>query len=617
MVGETGGLDTERENIPAGSENPALEQLLGHVPRLTARVRGGRPVHRWLLGLVSLLGGLVFLTGIDWGLPSTEIDPYLFGGGEVWSGAALSEAVGAGTRWSSSQPSNIDVDATEMPAEESWIDLGDEAADRSGVLVRYRLYSHQPDEMTVFQAIRAMDPASGDFDPKMYQYGGGFLYPIAGLLKLGAVLGWIELTPEVGSYLDYPNWFARFYLVARGLVVFFGMLGVLAAYKLGAVLADHKAGVIAALLFVLMPITINMSHEAKPHLPAAVLTMWAVYAAIRYTQRRSAGWFLWLCVLSGLAVGMVPAAWSAVSIVVVAALAGGGSAGRVMGRLAGGVVLALATYLACNPYVAINAFENPDLLLGNMKNTGGMYALGSPLEGAGNVGRLVLEGAGPLLALGAILPLLGMAHRRSLIRVLLLGVPAVLVLGWMVAVGANQPGEFGRFAVFAEIALMLAVAVEISRVLRRNRVAGVVSLLIFAGSTGFFGLRYLQQYRLDSSTSGTRREAAAWVASALADDPGATVGFSREPAPFCVPAMDFSSGSFAYLNPRTTLGEVEDGPDWVISCEDRSPDVGDERGIYVAERVFRAPADWVGEYDTVISWANKPICVWRKQRSRS
>ena len=44
------------ENNRRSSENPALEQLLGHVPELSARKRGGSSMYRWLLGILSTFG---------------------------------------------------------------------------------------------------------------------------------------------------------------------------------------------------------------------------------------------------------------------------------------------------------------------------------------------------------------------------------------------------------------------------------------------------------------------------------------------------------------------------------------------------------------------------------
>ena len=269
MGTEPQDLPDKAENKPFRSTNPALEQLLGHVPELSARMRGGSVMYRWWLAAVVLLGALVCLVGIGWGLPSTADQRYLFGGEQPWSGEMISQLAGTSAKFSTSQAANIDVDALPPAPGSNWENLTANQQDRAKILLRYRLYSNDPDEMTVFQAIRAMNPATRDFDPRMYQYGGAFIYPVAGLLKLASYVSWVELRSDVSYYLDHPGEFARFYLIARGYVALFVLLGILAAYKLGTALRDRTAGLMAALLFVFLPVVIDMGHEAKPHLPAA------------------------------------------------------------------------------------------------------------------------------------------------------------------------------------------------------------------------------------------------------------------------------------------------------------------------------------------------------------
>jgi len=575
-------------------------------------------MHRWLLVCVMLLGALIFSTGMDWGLPTRAYDKYLFGGQEPWDAETISSSSGAEDRSPTTQASNIDVDAVGPAEELPWAGLTDTEADRAEILLRYRLYSHQPDEMTVFQALSSMDPSARDFDPKMYQYGGLFLYPIAGLLWLGAKLNLLTLSTQVGHFIDRPQDIGIYYLVARGYVALFGLLGILAAYKLGGALRNRTAGLVAALLFVLMPITVSMSHEAKPHLPGAVLAMWAAYVGIRYLQKPGGGRFAGLSALCGLAVGMVPAAGYILLLIPVAAWSAPRSAGRVVGRLAGGALLAVLVYLACNPYVAINTVQNAELLRSNFLNTSGMYAIGDPLNGARNALRLTLEGAGPLLAVAALLPLLSLGHRRTSPRLLMLGVPALAVLMVMVAVGANQPGEFGRFGVYLCMVLMLAVAAEIGRVMRRSAWAGALAVLVFVGGTGFYGLRYLQQYRLDAADGGTRAAAAAWLAATMAETPDAAVGVMAKPAPYAVPPLDFATLQVSYASPsrgalgRMTLAGLPDGPEWLVCHADAPPAEGVRDGDYTLKKVFRAPPDWAGSHNTIISWANKPICIWQR-----
>lgn len=609
-------------NLPQ-SENLALKELLGHVPELSARARGGSPMYRWLLACVMLVGALVFVVGIDWGLPSAGVDQYLFGGDEPWTGETIAQLTDADARAPTSQAANIDVDAREATEQQGWVDLTATEADRADLLQRYRLYSHQPDEMTVFQAIKSMNPDARDFDPKMYQYGGLFLYPIAALVWVCSKLNLLTLTPQVSHYVDHPEHIACFYLAARGYVVLFGLLGILAAYKLGSALRDRTAGLVAALLFVLMPVVVNMAHEAKPHLPAAVLTMWAAYMAIRYWQKPGTGRFAGMSVLCGLAVGMVPAAAYALVLIPTTACARPRSTGRIIRRSVVGVVLVVLAYAACNPYVPINLVQNPDLIRSNFVNTSGMYGLSLSVEGAKNALRLTLEGVSPLLALAALLPLLSLGHRRTSPRLLTLAVPALLVFIAMIALGANKPGEFGRFGIYLDVALMLAVAAEISRVMRRSAWAGVLAVLVFVVSTGFYGLRYLQQFRTDATVSNTRLQAAEYLAEVFADQPEGTVGVLADPAPYAVPPLDFTRWNVSLMSrPKdvpwyVALREVPEGPEWLVCCVDRPLSEGTQVGAYVLNKVFRAPRDWAGSYNTIISWANKPVCVWQRVPAES
>ena len=61
----------------------------------------------------------------------------------------------------------------------------------------------------------------------------------------------------------------------------------------------------AAACFIVMPVVMNMAHEAKPHLPGAVLMLLAVLAGSRYVETGSRRWWMTTGALCGAAVGMV------------------------------------------------------------------------------------------------------------------------------------------------------------------------------------------------------------------------------------------------------------------------------------------------------------------------
>ncbi|MFQ6110991.1 MAG: hypothetical protein ACE5LX_03050, partial [Nitrospinota bacterium] len=64
--------------------------------------------------------------------------------------------------------------------------------------------SQLPDEPLVITALAAMKPERWDFNPRFFQYGGMYLYPIAAAVKAGSMMGLLRLTPDRTFYLSHP-----------------------------------------------------------------------------------------------------------------------------------------------------------------------------------------------------------------------------------------------------------------------------------------------------------------------------------------------------------------------------------------------------------------------------
>jgi hypothetical protein len=70
---------------------------------------------------------------------------------------------------------DVDVDLGPKVATTARLNASD--ADTAAILLRYRLYTHQPDEMITMMALSRFRPGELRFDPQLYQYGGLFMYP--------------------------------------------------------------------------------------------------------------------------------------------------------------------------------------------------------------------------------------------------------------------------------------------------------------------------------------------------------------------------------------------------------------------------------------------------------
>jgi hypothetical protein len=181
-----------------------------------------RTRERIVLTCTLLACAPVFLLGITWGLPSQKVDPFLFGDHPVWSGREI--AALAGDR-SPDAKLGADVDRNPIAATGAPVVLNATEQQRAEIVRRYRLYTNQPDEMITMMALASMRPSVRDFDPKLYQYGGLWIYPVGGLIKVFA-------NPKADSiyYLDHPEEFGRFYVIARLYCVAWAMIGAWAVF---------------------------------------------------------------------------------------------------------------------------------------------------------------------------------------------------------------------------------------------------------------------------------------------------------------------------------------------------------------------------------------------------
>jgi hypothetical protein len=592
------------------------------------------PAAYYALGGILVLYAVLTGVGIRWGLPSRQHDAYLFGESEAWSGQTIAALSGRDVRTAPTTGADVDVDP--LPAGTGPRVLNANVHDQGEIYARYRLYTHQPDEMITMMALSGLNPRAGRLDPKLYQYGGLFLYPVGALLGTGQLLGLLDVRSDLTYYLENPGKFAAFYIVARGYAGAWGLLGVVLVFAIGRRLAGATAGLWAALIFALLPVVTALGHEAKPHLPGAVLMLAAGWAALRALDlQRPRDWAL-LHVTCGAAVGMVV---SAAPIVVLIPLALGIRAHRLRvrdergrggcarpvapyGRMAvqatiGGLLLAAATYFLTNPYVLINLFVNRPVLASNFGNSLAMYEVGRLGEGFVRVADLTLAGATPPVVLGGLLALVGVARRR-LGHDLMLLVPAGMLLVQFVLLGAGKPDEYGRFGIFYEAALAIGCGAVLAAVTRSQRALGIVAGAGVAAICAWVSAGYFWSFHVDSTGQGSRALAAAELAKLPGGVPIAVVA---EPAPYACPPVDFG---------RRPVVLYREGPEstprdgiaaWAADAEDPPPvlvaALDDPAG---ASAVALPPGSEVVAYQSRLallprsrlSWANKPIVVLRR-----
>jgi hypothetical protein len=515
----------------------------------------------------------VWLPGIDWGLPTRQTDAALFGDRVPWSGVELlallpAEDV-AGSR-------GADVDATPIAPNARPVLLNGTDADRAVIVRRYRLQSKQPDEFINFRAIAEM-ARRGDFDPRLYQYGGLWLYPLAGTLKAASIIGLIELRGDMAFYLDHPEAFGRFYVVARLMSVAWGLLGVLAVcWIVRRATDDPLLGTLAGIGFAALPIVVNAAHEAKPHLAGTALMLLSVIPATRFVERGRWRDAMLAGLTSGAAASMVVSAVLGLAVLpAMAALRGESTRRRSLAMLLSSACAAIV-YTTTNPFVLYNALARPELLTSNLGNSAAMYSIG--LAGLTRAITLLAMGGTVVLLVMASFGLVAMTIRpltrgqasssTARAAILLLAAPAVLVLAQFILLASGKPAEYVRFALLPLSAMVIVAVVGIHRVVRSeawsHRVTALlVGCIVVLGGLQTVGFVMEQASGRDVDLASLRQRS------------GATVALAYEPAPWSCPPIDLFRHSLVLLSERRFPDDLETrGFDLAIAPANLASQVG-------------------------------------------
>jgi hypothetical protein len=483
---------------------------------------------RLLIAGLIVIAACVFLPGIRWGLPSRAIDPYLFGHEPPWSGEKILSLAGG---WDEANV-GADVDRNPIGKPSKPILLNQADPQRAEIIRRYRLFSNQPDEMITFRALSQMQPGALKLDPKLYQYGGLWIYPVGAALKAASLAGLVDLRSDLAFYLDHPEAFGRFYVVARIYTVLWGLVGVWAVFW---IVRRMTGGLLfpatGSLCYILMPVVVNMAHEAKPHLPGAVLMLLAVIAATKFVDSGRTRWWVMTGVLCGAALGMVISSLIGFVIIPTMTLLRPDPWRRRAAVTMGAGLVGGAVYVLTNPYVPINLITNYQLIQSNIGNSTAMYGVGSFGQFLFDGVRLMVEGLSPPLMIAGVagVVMLVRHHRRGIGW--LVAAPAAVVTLQFFALAAGKPAEYARFALLPDIALAIAAVAGLSLVPVRPRVQAAMAcglvLLVLP-----FGARYVASFVRDVGSS-TRLQSA----EDLRSIPG-PVYLIAEPAPYSAPPID-------------------------------------------------------------------------------
>lgn len=604
----------------------------GRFPKYRDWLRGRR--FRALLWMLAILPPmLLFLLFGRWGLPSRANDDLLFGGDAAWSVERLNAGrLDAARR---ARVGGADTDLDPVSDRAGMVDLTATDADRAAILVRYRLYTHQPDEMITLMALARMNPRAGDFDPRLYQYGGLWIYFAgAALVAMKPVLG---LQFSLAANLDQPDSFAWFYVVLRGITMLFAIGLIAVCQRLLVQLGARGAALAVGPVLLFTPVFINGTLEAKPHLPSACMTLLACAAAITFLRRPSVRRAVSLSLASGASMGLVltgaasGALWPALLVANRRRL----SAAWVLMLLAAGFG-ALLVYSMTNPYPLYNWLFRPETLASNVANSTAMYRVGEFGAGAARVAELMVEACGWVWLVVGGFGIIWLARRRPR-EVFVWTSPIIAMALLTIAIGAGKPAEFGRFLLLPSCAIAIGAAYVIEQTWRYGATVLLAIAILFPIS-GWQA--YARAYWNDNGQHGARRAAGEIINAThlrfvetvndgarevVIDRPElrdffeyrfGSVAVIQEPAPYSIPPIDFTRWHVLLL-PLARPADVNELrlPQCLVLTADDEQAYPNAWWRDFYEPQFEFPRR--GHARARITWANKPVFVFQLRGDQS
>jgi len=222
-------------------------------------------------------------------------------------------------------------------------------------MLRFKLYSVEADEVVNIIALARIKPGQLQFDPKFYQYGGAFLYPLGAWYLALSKLGVVEVTP-LDQMLARPQQMDRIWIAGRAFVLIaFLASAVLLALALREI-APPPFVAAALAIYLFCPASVMFSQVMKPHWYALFWVNTALLILVRAFLRNR----LTLCaeLLLGATIGL--AVGSATTFALMAVLLWGAlvvlmrRAGLSFAMLVRVPAVALIAFVATNPYYVLN-----------------------------------------------------------------------------------------------------------------------------------------------------------------------------------------------------------------------------------------------------------------------
>lgn len=219
----------------------------------------------------------------------------------------------------------------------------------------YLLRSYGADEQAVLASLSKMNPKKLDLNPHFFEYGGTYIYPLAGFLYLCSLTGLIDLKNDMKEYMFEPEKIGDLYTFSRlfGAITFILSSLVFFFFCLR-ITRDSIISFLITVLFVSIPGFAIWSHYLKPYTSGMLWVVCCLYFTFRYVEEKKTIWLVLSSVFAGFSMASLLSYGYVIISVIFSIFFVGLSTKKFFKNLLISLTCFVISYFVTNPYVLIS-----------------------------------------------------------------------------------------------------------------------------------------------------------------------------------------------------------------------------------------------------------------------
>ncbi|MFA5778944.1 MAG: glycosyltransferase family 39 protein [Elusimicrobiota bacterium] len=398
----------------------------------------------------------------------------------------------------------------------------------------YLLRSNHTDEQMTISSLGGMHPKSFDFNPRIFPYGGVYIYGMGAVLGISHILGVVKINRDLNFYFKQPEEMGKIFTVGRFVNIIFSVLTALLIFLITKKCCSVNAALLSVLFYIVCPAIVFQTHIMKPYIIATFFAIGCLYYSVMMITTPTVKNYILAGILAGLTAGTTPV----YAFIIIAPL----TAHFIMSKkitknLFFTFLAGVFIFFITNPYWLINYKD----VLSEMKTSANFYNL---KEGAA-ISDFFLKQLPLTLPAGLLfISLIGLIYaiyrkkKCDIIFILTCTIP-LLIFGWLTQTQQLSMHN-SRFLLPWVSILLIPGAGFISGFLdKKYKNLPVIFFTGFAViQATLISAICLKNFTIDGSAYSTRLSAGKWIIANIPSN--SIIGTNYMPEPSHLPPFDFS-----------------------------------------------------------------------------